>query len=143
MVFSCLFIRKLLCWVSTNRSFRMSIWAVWSLRANHSFKYQITVVWGAVYPFIVSSRRTVIREFTTKFRLCWNYIWQLGTDTTSTTKSCIFDATMFTYVKYTNNASYCDSVTSTSVACCMSTSSFSSCNATASCPCDSTAIVDW
>jgi hypothetical protein len=34
----------------------LSIWAVRSSRANNSFEYWITTVWGAVYPFIVSLR---------------------------------------------------------------------------------------
>ena len=39
--------------------------------------------------------------------------------------------TILTYVKYTNNTSYCDGVASSSTAYCMSTLVFSGCDATA------------
>ena len=97
---------------------------------------------GAVCRFIIPSGKTAIREFTTKFGLCWNYFKQLGTDTTSTTKSCIFDAIMLSYVKYTDYASYYDGVASTSIACCLPTSGFSGGNATTSFPYESTTIAN-
>jgi hypothetical protein len=43
-------------------------------RPINSLEFWIATVWGAVCPFITPSGRTTIREFTTKFRLYWNYI---------------------------------------------------------------------
>jgi len=44
----------------------MSIWAISSLKENHSFVYWVTTIWGEIYPFTIFSRRKTKGYFGTK-----------------------------------------------------------------------------